>query len=249
LPRSSIIPDVVTAGAATVAVRCPDHPLTLELLRACDLPLVGPSANRSGGVSPTRAEHVRAAFDESDVLVLDGGACATGIESTVLLLAGGDGVSRVLRPGVIGASECARVLGREVLEHDAAHAARGGPLLSPGLLESHYAPIAPAVRFAPHQWPLLVAGTPKGRLVVLSHTPGRTLAPPHLIIDMPSTAAAYARELYDALRRADDRGATLIAVELHEAPSHADPRERAIWLAIADRLARATRPFDPSRPA
>ena len=85
LPKRPEVPDIVTGGmgSASVAVRCPDHPTALALLYEFGSPLVGPSANLSGSISPTTAAHVRAAFSEQDVLVLDGGPCATGIESTV----------------------------------------------------------------------------------------------------------------------------------------------------------------------
>src|SRR5262245_53340115 len=141
LPRSAAVPANVTAGGPNVAVRCPDHPTTLALLEAFGGPLVGPSANPSGRVSPTTAAHVREAFGD-EVMVLDGGACRAGIESTVVSLVG---TARVLRPGVIGAGEIGRVLARDVEE--ARHAPQeeslaSRPMESPGRLASHYAPAA-----------------------------------------------------------------------------------------------------------
>ncbi|MEO1128210.1 MAG: L-threonylcarbamoyladenylate synthase, partial [Planctomycetota bacterium] len=132
LERTDGIPDVVTGGGSTVAVRCPDHPAALELLRAFGGPLVAPSANLSGTISPTTAAHVRAAFE--DVLVLDGGPCRAGIESTVVSLI--DAPPRVLRPGALPPEQ----LG---IGTDAAPPTQGGPLPSPGMLDRHYAPRTP----------------------------------------------------------------------------------------------------------
>src|SRR5690606_24428166 len=88
VPKGDQVPSIVTAGTGGVALRCPAHPLTLALIEAFGGPLVGPSANPSGGVSPTMAAHVRAAFSEQEVFVLDGGPCRAGIESTVVSLMG-----------------------------------------------------------------------------------------------------------------------------------------------------------------
>lgn len=122
VPRGVGVPDEVTAGGGTVAVRCPDHPVALALIGAFGGPIVGPSANRSGAVSPTRAEHVFAEFGEAvadgRLMVLDGGACRAGIESSVVEVVPGFGGGcdgdvigvRVLRPGVIGRAEIERAL-------------------------------------------------------------------------------------------------------------------------------------------
>ncbi|MEO1008082.1 MAG: L-threonylcarbamoyladenylate synthase [Planctomycetota bacterium] len=226
LPKAGWVSDAVTAGGATVAVRVPDQPVALDLIERVGLPLVGPSANPSGRLSPTRAEHVAEAFGER-VAVVDGGPCRVGIESTVLDLASGP--PRILRPGVLGADAIARVLGTPV----ESHAAAGEPGVgSPGLVGPHYRP----------RTPLVLAGT-LGQLdarlrgaasaVVLS-PPGASLAvdPPHASIAMPGDAAAYARELYAALREADAMSPTLIVACWPGGDS-------ATWRAIEERLERA----------
>jgi L-threonylcarbamoyladenylate synthase len=227
LPKAPRVPALVTAGGPNVAVRCPDHPTALALLTAFGGPLVGPSANPSGRVSPTTAAHVRASFDERRVMVLDGGPCRAGIESTVVKL--GERVE-VLRPGLISPAEIARVLGQPVAVLSAP--VPDSPLDSPGLLASHYAPATPLALCQPDRIPELLALP--GRAVVLSHIP-LTVHPPHTLRAMPPEARAYAHDLYAALREADESGATRILV-VSPTP---DGSDASLWLAILDRLRRA----------
>ncbi len=131
LPRRGV-PDEVTGGRDTVAVRVPAHPLALEVLAAIDFPLAAPSANRFGEVSPTTAEHVRASLD---VPVLDGGPCLVGVESTIVDLSGA--APCILRPGAIDADAVELALGVPLV------AASSTP--APGTLPSHYAPRAEVV--------------------------------------------------------------------------------------------------------
>ena len=230
LPKASNIPDLVTAGGAAVGVRCPDHPTTLALLEALGRPLVGPSANPSGRVSPTRAEHVSAAFSDEDVLVLDGGPCRAGIESTVLSLAG---EARVLRPGVIGAEELSRVLGCRV---GTGAGLGSGPVQSPGLLGAHYAPIAPIRLAAGPQVPDIMRGA-TGRVVLISAW-ALEPPPPHILLRLSPDAEGYAAGLYAALREADSLEPGLILVERPRIEG-ADEKSRAVWEAVMDRLNRA----------
>lgn len=242
LPKAASVPTAVTGGGPTVAVRCPRHHVTLALLEAFGGPLVGPSANRSGGVSPTTAAHVRAAFAEPDVEVLDGGPCEVGIESTVVSLAGNEPV--VLRPGMIGPPQIERVLGRPVRcigavdTSDAqVQAEAGGALAAPGMMASHYAPRTRAEMLLRGEIEARLStersrGRPNQRVIVLTHSSIAPL-PPHAVIAMPPDAALYAARLYSALREADSQGASLILIERPEASGSA-------WDAIRDRLVRAT---------
>jgi L-threonylcarbamoyladenylate synthase len=136
------IAPAVTAGLETIALRCPAHPAMRALLGESGLPLAAPSANRSGGVSPTRAEHVATSLGEAAGLILDGGTCAAGIESTIVALRH-DGSWQVLRPGPVTKAQISAVLGPE---SDAATAR----IEAPGQLASHYAPGKP-VRLNAHQ--------------------------------------------------------------------------------------------------
>ncbi len=128
------------AGGDTVGLRAPNHPVALELLRACGLTLAAPSANRSGSLSPVQAGHVLADLEGRIAGVLDGGACRVGIESTVVDLTGEE--PRILRPGMVGAKDVTRVAGCEVMSF-AGSSPPGEAMKSPGLLERHYAPAIP----------------------------------------------------------------------------------------------------------
>ncbi len=235
LPKSAGVPSIVTAGGPNVALRAPGHTVALALIRALGRPIVGPSANPSGGVSPTTADHVRSSF-QGRVPVLDGGPCTRGLESTVISLVG---PPRILRPGPISAANLARVLGEPVGTAVTAHNAAVVPLESPGLLSKHYAPATPAIWFTESQWPLIVRqlSARTTRVVLLSHH-ARDVASPHVLIRMPQDAQQYAARLYAALREADAMGASLIAVE-----TVGDASDVA-WDAVRDRIARATVPFE-----
>lgn len=136
LKQGARIAPAVTAGLPTIALRCPAHPVMQALLAAAGVPLAAPSANRSGAVSPTRAEHVAASLGSAIPLVLDGGPCRAGIESTIVALRE-DGSWQVLRPGPIAEAWIAAILGV------AATAATGDGIEAPGQLASHYAPGKP----------------------------------------------------------------------------------------------------------
>lgn len=129
VPKKGCVPDLVTAGLPSVGLRMPAHPVALELLRACGLPLAAPSANRFTEVSPTTAEHVRAGLGDAVDLVLDGGACAVGIESTVVSLAGPR--PRILRAGMISQPEIEAVIGP---------VESGAGAEAPGQHPKHYSP-------------------------------------------------------------------------------------------------------------
>lgn len=133
-PDAPIVP-AVTAGLDTIALRCPAHPVMRAVLEACGLPLAAPSANASGGVSPTRAAHVAASLRDAVGLVLDGGACTAGIESTIIALR--EHGWQVLRPGPVTAAELADVLGPPL------DVAAAGRIEAPGQLASHYSPGKP----------------------------------------------------------------------------------------------------------
>lgn len=135
LPKKKIIPDLVTSGLPNVAVRIPNHPLTLELLKQLDFPLAAPSANPFGYLSPTTADHVRQSLGEKIPLILDGGSCQIGIESTIVGFPAD--VPTIYRKGGISVEDIERIVGQVVvLEKSTSHPA------APGMLIRHYAPHA-----------------------------------------------------------------------------------------------------------
>ena len=136
LQAGAAIAPAVTAGLPTIALRCPAHPVMRAVLAASGLPLAAPSANRSGGISPTRAVHVAASLGPEVPLILDGGACAAGLESTIVALRD-DGRWQILRPGPISEAQVSAVLG------GVADAVTSAAIEAPGQLASHYAPGKP----------------------------------------------------------------------------------------------------------
>ncbi len=141
LPKTPLVPDLVTAGCGTVALRIPDHPVAQALLRAADLPVAAPSANPFGRISPTTAAHVRDQLGDQIDLILDGGPCRVGVESTVLHLTPAGPV--LLRPGGITVEEIEDLIGAVQLAETTSDEAPSAGLLSPGALPSHYAPRTP----------------------------------------------------------------------------------------------------------
>ncbi len=186
VPKRSVVPDIVTAGLATVGLRMPAHPLALDLIRAAQVPIAAPSANRFTELSPTSAEDVPGQLAD---FVLDGGPARVGIESTVLSL---DGAPLLLRPGVIPLPEIESLIGPVTI----AAAAAEGPHASPGMHPRHYRPATPLYLIAPGDAP------PPGR--------GAWLRLGH---EMPADPRGYAAVLYRTLHRLDGEGLEWIAVE------------------------------------
>lgn len=137
LPKAEIVPDLVTSGLPSVAIRMPSHPLALQLLRTVDLPIAAPSANPFGQISPTTAEHVADTLGDGVDLILDGGACSVGVESTVVGF--DDENPCILRHGGLTQEELERVVGPVQSRQNPA----SGPAESPGMLPQHYAPRTP----------------------------------------------------------------------------------------------------------
>jgi L-threonylcarbamoyladenylate synthase len=139
LPKSQIVPDIVTAGLPTVAIRMPSHPVALALIENSETPISAPSANRFGYISPTTAEHVEKQLGDKIDLILDGGRCPIGVESTVLSLI--DDEPTVLRPGGLPVEEIERIIGKVKIQ------TKSEKPLSPGQLPKHYSPRTPVKIF------------------------------------------------------------------------------------------------------
>ena len=226
LPRQPQVPDEVTGGQDSVALRVPAQPVTRELIAAAGA-LAAPSANRFGRVSPTTAQHVLAELGADVDMILDAGPCQVGLESTILSLLGG--TPALLRPGGIAVAELEGVLGQPV-------APPPQDLRAPGRLASHYAPATPLQLVATRELPQRLAARSalRARTAVMAHSPEALAAAAAAgapVTVMPGKAAEYGRLLYAVLRRLDTAGHDLIMVEAPPAASE--------WLAVRDRLARA----------
>lgn len=205
------IAGAVTAGLPTIALRCPAHPVMQALLKKTGLNIAAPSANKSGGISPTRAEHVLAGLGGAVPMILDGGPCSAGLESTIVAVR--DNGWQILRPGPVTAADIERVLGTSPL------AASGDDIEAPGQLASHYAPSKAlrlnAIQPEPGEWHIGF-GAMEG----------------NDNLSASGDLAQAAANLFDALHRADASAALSISV----API---PHE-GIGVAINDRLQRAS---------
>ncbi len=224
LPKRAHVPDEATAGGPTVALRMPDHPVALSLIRAFGGPVAAPSANRSEHVSPTCAEHVVADLADRIDLLLDGGPCRAGLESTVVDLSGV--VPRILRPGPLSPAALAALLGRE--PQIQAHAQ--GVASSPGLGLRHYAPRIPVLVRRDAE-PLPQAGS-FGWMRLES--PVTSLPQATARRDMPVDPREYGQRLYAVLRELEQLPLQAIVVD---APPDTPP-----WSAVWDRLRRAATP-------
>jgi L-threonylcarbamoyladenylate synthase len=221
LKRAESVPLMVTGGQDTVGIRFPAHPITQALIRAVGSPLAAPSANRFGSISPTRPEHVFAELGE-EVPVVDGGVCQLGIESTII-----DATHPL---------HCAILRQGHITQKDLHHAlgAHAKVLSSPiemrqvsGSLKKHYAPTKPTFQFATNE----ALDTLKQRYPTL-----KVLRYSGQHANMPSEPNAYSHVLYHELRQADSSSSEAIAIEAPPASQE--------WLAVADRLSRATVCYD-----
>lgn len=229
LKRSDEVPDIVTGGQDTVGLRVPGHPVALELLRAFGSGVAAPSANRFGRISPTTAAHVREELGERVSMVLDGGPCEVGIESTILDLS--RDTPMILRPGAITADDIAAVIGRQPGQHPAAEQVDTAAPRVSGSLAAHYAPRTPLAVLTIDDLVATLQQGPSDNTVVLARRPQPPGASCRLWREAPVDAAGFAHDLYAALRDLDHLGAARILVEAPEAsPS---------WQAVADRLGRA----------
>lgn len=223
MPRSERVPDIVTAGLDTVAVRMPDHLIALDLIRLSGTPIAAPSANRFGYISPTKAAHVLEQLGERVDMIIDGGPCTVGVESTIIKL--DEGRSIILRPGGVPIEEIEAVIGPVVTA-----APSGVNPEAPGQLPSHYSPTIPvrladsagAIDFSREDAGFLLykrpeSGAPAGRTEILSVNG-----------DLQEAAA----NLFSALHRLDRMKISVIIAE--------PVPERGLGIAIMDRLRRAS---------
>ena len=231
LPRSAGVAAAAAGGQPSIGLRCPAHPVALAFLTACleagVKGVAGPSANRFGRVSPTTAAHVVDEFAD-DLMVLDGGPCAVGIESSIVDCTRSQPV--LLRPGVLTRAALASACGQPVLMPD--ELASAAPRAS-GTLESHYAPTA-VVRLMEAkaiQTALDLLGADAAHIAVYARTIVRIRSDKVLYRRMPDDALATAQQLFAVLRDFDAQGVKLIWIE--------NPPDTPEWDGVQDRLGRA----------
>ena len=220
LPKKNIIPDLVTSGLPTVGLRCPRHPMALELLQALPFPLAAPSANPFGYVSPTSAQHVEAQLGRSVPYILDGGKCAVGLESTIVGFENNGAV--IYRLGGISVEDIEKATGQVTLR-------LSGTPLAPGQLDSHY---APRKKLYAGDLKTLREKIAAEKIGIIFYSE-KTMACAHSVILSPSgKLEEAAQNLFAALREMDACDVAVILAE--EAPPV------GIGRAINDRLTRAS---------
>lgn len=227
LPRQPWVSTAITGGQESVALRVPSHPVAQQVLQRFGGGVVAPSANRFGRISPTRAQHVIEEFGDAVELVVDGGDCQVGLESTILSLVNH---AELLRPGSIPVEEIEQLIGEPVGREN-----RSGQR-APGLLERHYSPRTRAILVPGEQMAALIDlremdGVKIGVLAFSQQDCGGSR-----VERLGNDPELYSRQLYAALRRLDHPSIDLILVE--------QPPQTPSWLAINDRLTRATCPLE-----
>ena len=216
------ISELATAGLDTIAIRCPDHPVALKLLKHIDRPIVAPSANRSGHISATEAAHVEEDLGEKIAIILDGGATAIGIESTVISLTPDP---KILRPGAISAEEIEKVIG-PLAKANPRPISTVGKITSPGQLASHYAPNA--------QLRLNATKPEPGEALLAFGAPLHGHIGPMINLSPQANLMEAAANLFASLRSLDKSGCSTIAVM--------PIPDEGLGEAINDRLKRAAAP-------
>ena len=236
LPKSCIVPDAVSAGLPTVAVRIPSHPVAHALIKACGFPIAAPSANRSGRPSPTCTAHVLSDLDGRIDLILDGGVSSVGLESTVVSFA--ERVPTLLRPGGVTLEDLRSVLGRVDVDPTVVAASFAGRApTAPGMKYRHYAPIAPLILISgKHENALshMVGKQDQGRVGILCYAGEEPLfsRAAHVVaLGSFGDSVSQAQNIFSALRCFDEAALDCILAYL--------PEEDGLGLAVRNRLLKA----------
>ena len=224
LPKKAEVPDLVTAGLPTVAVRMPKHPMTLSLIELADCPIVGPSANPFGYLSPTTAEHVRDQLGGQIDFILDGGPCEVGVESTILSFL--EKRPRLLRPGGLTLEKIESIIGTVEV-----NPIEEGRPSAPGMLPRHYAPLTPIIL---KSWKENLASYRNKKVGLLAfQEPNNALKFNHIeVLSKKGDFREAAANLFGAIRRLDGFNLDLILAE--------PIPEVGLGRAIMDRLRRAS---------
>ncbi|MDD2724241.1 MAG: L-threonylcarbamoyladenylate synthase [Methylovulum sp.] len=226
LRKKVSVPLAVTGGQDTVALRVPNHPVALQLLQAFGGGIAAPSANRYCRISPTQAAHVAEELGDAVAMILDGGPCQVGVESTIIDLSGGQ--PRLLRPGQLSVAAIEAVLQQTLLLPEAVSEIR-----APGMMAVHYAPVTMALLCPAQDLAKLAQTFLDGhqRVGVLAYQQDLPAHPLLVVEHMPDSVAAYAQALYASLRKLDGLQLDRILVE--------QPPQTEAWRAVNDRLGKA----------
>lgn len=224
--RPGQINPLITGGQSTVALRCPAHPMAQKLLAKLDMPVVAPSANPFGKISPTTALHVKQAFQDKDLMILDGGRCTIGIESTIVDATKSEGY-QILRHGLIDEKAIATIIATH-------HLTQENPIRVPGKLESHYQPQKNLYYFEHIDQLSQFCQKRAGDVYVIASKQPESVNMNHfhLLANKPDVAAY---DLYYQLRVADASNAICIAIEL--------PPNVSEWQGVRERILKAGFPY------
>ncbi|WP_185967325.1 L-threonylcarbamoyladenylate synthase [Legionella israelensis] len=217
---------LITAGQNTVAIRSPGHPLTQELLKLLEVPLVAPSANPFGKVSPTTAVHVQQSFPDQSLTILNGGRCQVGIESTIIDATSEEGYA-ILRHGIINEKELMKVSSKLIDQPD-------NTIRVPGKLASHYQPEKTLYYFSNKETLNAFCQQHSERVFVIAQSKPSTVSHAHFS-SFPHLPQKAAYELYYQLRQADLSDTSCIAIEL--------PPDSVEWKGVVERIRKAGVPF------
>ena len=238
LNKKPEVPLIVTGGQPTVGLRMPDHPVALRLLRAFGGGIAAPSANRFCRISPTQAAHVEEELGDAVDLILDGGACHVGVESTIVDLSGNR--PKLLRPGHITRLEIEAVLQTElIIVSSQSEQTNQQEVRAPGMMTVHYAPSTIAMLCPADRLPEIIQELTlrEKRIGILAYNLEQAENRLTWVIRMPERAEDYAQALYPSLRELDSLQLDIILVE--------QPPNTEAWLAINDRLCKATSAYQP----
>jgi L-threonylcarbamoyladenylate synthase len=219
LPKSSLVPDIVTSSLPNVAIRVPNHPMALELIRESGRPIAAPSANPFGQVSPTTAEHVRKSLGNKVNMILDGGPCQVGVESTIISFAEKEPV--LLRPGGLSLEEIESIIGKVLV-----YKGSSDKPIAPGQLLQHYSPRTP-LRLIPGETP--AGGAKTGWLGLQNPPTGFAVVE---VLSQKGDLKEAAANLFAAMRRLDEKNLDLILAQ--------PVPDQGLGRAINDRLYRAS---------
>ncbi len=228
LPKAPSVPDLLTAGRPTIALRSPKHSLFREILSLCKLPLAAPSANPFGYLSPTEASHVRNMFQETPIPIVDGGPCLLGLESTIVDLSGSQ--AKLLRPGPLSTEALETVLGEPILV-PCMQASPNKPLLAPGTLQQHYSPHTPLYVYPYGS----ILKNKMGKTALIYFKKPKKLEEHTYFLSETGSFSEAAAQVFRMLHTLDTQGYDAICIEA------APPED--LGISINDRLKRAAAKF------